>query len=248
MNVSRIYQGLSSGKRINSAADDAAGLAIAEKLTSQRNGLDVGMENTQTSQDMIKVADGALESITDSLQRIRELSLQASNTAIYGEDEISFIQDEIEQLKQHISDVSSQTQFNKMNLLDGSMKNSHVASNPDGSGRNLTMPDVTLQSLGIANYDVTGNFDLSVIDDALSKVSEARSSLGANSNVLDHTIQYNSYASYNLSASKSRIQDLDYGKAVTEQKKLQVLQQYQLIMEKKRMENQFGRIIRLFTT
>ena len=144
--------------------------------------------------------------------------------------------------------MATQTQFNKMNLLDGSMKNSHVASNPDGSGRELNMPDATLAALGIAAYDVTGDFDLSAIDDALSKVSKSRSNLGASSNALDHTIQYNSYASYNLSASKSRIEDLDYGKAVTEQKKQQVLQQYQLMMEKKRTENQYGRVIRLLTT
>lgn len=245
-NLYKNYQQLSSGKRINSAADDAAGLAIAEKLTSQRNGYDVGNRNAAASQDMLKVADGALGSITDSLQRIRELSLQASNTAIYGDDELGAIQQEIDHLKQMISDTASQTQFNEKKLLDGSLKNSHTASNPDGSGMELSISDSTLAALGIADYDVTGDFDISVIDEALNKVSSARSSIGASSNALDHTMNFNSYASYNLTASKSRIEDLDFGKAVSDQKKNEVLKTYQIMMQRNIQENRYGRVVRLF--
>ena len=86
-NLQRNYQQLSSGKKINSAADNAAGLAIAQKMLSQSNGYDMGTRNAATSQDMVNVADGSLSTITDSLQRIRELGIQASNTAIYGEDD-----------------------------------------------------------------------------------------------------------------------------------------------------------------
>ena len=147
-NLYRNYQSLSSGKRINKAADDAAGLAIAQKLKSQSNGFDVGGRNAATSQDMLKVADGALDSITDSLQRIRDLSLQASNF-IYTDSDRGAIQAEIDQLKQSISDTASQTQFNAKNILDGSMGSSHVASGADGSGMDIQMPNTVLQALGI---------------------------------------------------------------------------------------------------
>lgn len=238
------YKQLSSGKRINSAADDAAGLAIAEKLQTQTNGYDIGARNAGTAQDMINVADGGLSSITDSLQRMRDLSVQASNTAIYGADEISAMQDEISQLKDSISSIAGNTQFNTMNILDGSMGNAHIATNPDGSGTSLNMPDATLQALGIDNYDVTGNFDISTIDKALELVSGARSMLGAQSNALDHTISYNHTASYNTTASRSRIEDLDYGKAVSDLKKNQIMEEYRLHMQKKQ-EDENGRVIQL---
>lgn len=238
------YQQLSSGKRINSAADDAAGLAIAQKLLTQTNGYDVGKRNAATSQDMVNVAEGGLSSITDSLQRIRELSVQASNTAIYGDAERGAIQQEIDQLKESISDAAKNTRFNTMNLLDGTMGDSHVASNPDGSGMDIHMPNAALAALGIADYDVTGDFDISVIDDALEQVSSARSELGATSNRLDHTMNYNSYASYNMTASRSRIEDLDYGKAVSDMKKNETLELYRIMMQKKQ-ETENGRFIQL---
>lgn len=244
-NLYRTYNKLSSGKRINSAADDAAGLAIAQKLLTQSNGYDVGKRNAATSQDMTKVAEGALGSITDSLQRIRELSIQASNTAIYGDSERGMIQQEIDQLKQSISDIASQTQFNTMNILDGTMGESHVASNPDGSGMTINMPDATLAALGIADYDVTGSFDISDIDKALELVTSARSDMGVTSNRLDYAMNYNSYASYNTTASRSRIEDLDYGPAVSDMKKNQVLEQYRIMMQKKQ-EDENGRVIRMF--
>lgn len=240
----RSYQQLSSGKRINSAADDAAGLAIAQKMQTQTNGYDVGRRNALTSQDMVNVAEGGLSSVTDSLQRIRELSIQASNTAIYGADDLESIQQEIDQLKASISDAAKNTQFNTMNLLDGSMKNSHVASSPDGSGMDINMPNAVLSALGIEDYDVTGDFDISVIDDALENVSSARSNLGAVSNRLDHTINYNSYASYNMTASQSRIEDLDYSKAVSDMKKNETLNLYRIMMQKKQ-ETENGRFVQL---
>lgn len=241
-NIYRNYNQLASGKRINSAADDAAGLTIAQKLLTQSNGYDVGKRNAATSQDMTKVAEGALGSITDNLQRIRELSIQASNTAVYGDSERGAIQQEIDQLKQSISDTASQTQFNTMNVLDGTMGTSNVAVNPDGSGMAIDMPDATLAALGIANFDVTGSFDISDIDKALEMVSSSRSEMGVTSNRLDYAMNYNSYASYNTTASRSRIEDLDYGPAISEMKKNEVLETYQLMMQKKQ-EDQNGRVV-----
>ncbi len=234
---------MASGKRINSAADDAAGLAIAQKLLEQNMGIDMGTRNAATSQDMLRVADGGMSGITDSLQRIQELSVQAANTAIYGDDERDAIQQEIDQLKGSISDMS-QTQFNGMNLLDGSMGASHVASGADGSGMDIQMPNAALEQLGIADYDVTGDFDISQISDAIDKVSSYRSSLGAASNRLDYTMNYNTLASYNLTASRSRIEDLDYGKAVSDMRKESLMQEYRTMMQKRQME-EYGRVVQL---
>ena len=244
--ISRNYQSLASGRRINTAADDAAGAAIAQKLASQQNGYDTANRNVGTSQDMLKVADGALGSITDSLQRIRELSIQASN-GLYTDADRGAIQSEIDQLKQSISDTASWTQFNTKNLLDGTMGSSHVAAAPNGDGMDLEMPNATLKALGIEDYDVTsGNFDISVIDDALEKVTSARSGLGASSNRLDSVMAYNANASYNLTASRSRIEDLDYPMAVSELKKKQLLQTFIMMMERRRVENENGRVLQLF--
>ena len=230
------YRQLASGKRINSAADDAAGLAIAQKLLTQSNGYDVGRRNAATSQDMVNVAEGGLSTITDSLQRIRELGVQASNTAIYGDSERKMMQQEINQLKDSISDAAKNTRFNTMSLLDGKMGSSHVASGPDGSGMEINMPDATLQALGIADFDVTGGFDLSVIADAIDKVSSYRGAMGATSNRLDYTMNFNSYASLNTTAARSRIEDLDFPKAISDMKKNSLLEEYRLMMQKKREE------------
>lgn len=244
-NIQRNFQSLASGKRINSAADDAAGLAIAKKLESQSNGYDVGTRNAGTSQDMTNVADGALGSIANDLQRIRELSIQASND-LYTASDKSAIQAEIDQLKQSISDTASQTQFNTMNLLDGTMGMSHVAGGPNGTGMELEMPEATLEALGIADYNVTGSFDLSVIDQALETVNSARSGLGASSNRLDHMMAYNANASYNITASRSRIEDLDYPQAVSELKKKQLLSTFHIMMQKKQIDNENGRVVKMF--
>lgn len=235
---SNYYGMIASGKRINSAADDAAGLAIAKKLETQATGYDVGMNNAAAGQDMLMVAEGGLSSILDSLQRMRELSVQAGNTAIYGQDELNAIQDEIEQLKSSINDATGNTHFNGMNLLDGSKTNWNLATNPNGSGMEVTTPKTTLEVLGIEDYDVSsGSFDISVLDKAIGKVTDAMSSIGATTNRLQHQMNFNSYASYNLTASQSRIEDLDIPKAVSEKEKERLLNEYKLFFMKKQMEN-----------
>lgn len=231
------FNQLSSGLRINKAADDAAGLAIAKKLESMSNGYDVGYNNAASGKDMINVANGGLDSMADSLQRMRELSLQASNSAIYSSSDLNAMQEEMDQLKQSIQDAAKGTQFNTMSLLDGSKADYNIASNPDGSGMSIQMKDSTLESLGISDYNITGDFDISAIDKALEKVNSARSSLGAQSNTLDHIMNYNSNASQNLTASQSRIEDLDYPKAISDLKKNQILEQYKMNMTRKQMEN-----------
>ncbi|MDE6916828.1 MAG: flagellar hook protein [Lachnospiraceae bacterium] len=366
-NLNRSFKKLSSGKRINSAADDATGLAIAQKLLKQTNGLSAGVYNARTSQNMLNVAEGAMGSVTDTLQRINELSIQAANGTNSPSDR-SAIQAEIDQLTQEIDRVSATTKFNETYLLKGGSGRSSVSVSArdagitgtltqDASkavftmdalkigdtikiaGKDYTIGDkdddtnsslitadtayskiqeqltaassvgtttpattsaaaidpndpskvqfvinkgsvdrsdsfstslhvgaesdmankisVSIDALNAAGIgikglnvaDQTGMAGTNAIDaisDALAKVSAQRSSLGAASNRLDHSIAYGNNAIYNLTASHSRIEDTDYGKGVTELKKNQLLQTYSIMMQRKYMENQSGRVKQFF--
>lgn len=238
------YAALSSGYKINSAADDAAGLAISEKLLAQTNGYDVGTSNAKDGVSLINVAEGALSGIHDSLQRIRELGIRASN-GLYSDSDRQAFQAEIDGLKESIQGVAKGTTFNTLKLLDGSMADIDLATNPQGGTLKIQLVNSTLESLGIADFDVTKDFDLKAIDDAIEKVSSARSTLGAQSNSLAHTINYNDYASYNLTAANSRIKDTDYGEELIKKNRDEALQQYRIFGIKAQNEQNAG-ILRLF--
>jgi flagellin len=237
--IDNSFQKLSSGVRINSAADDAAGLAISQKILTQTNGYDIGTRNAEDGQNMANVAEGGLSGISDSLSRMRELAVQASN-GTYGKDDKTMIQEEINQLKGSIVDQARGTQFNKMKLLDNSMADVKLATDPQGNGMTMQMANATLENLGIADFDVTGDFDISTLDDAIDKVSSARSSLGATSNRLDYTINSNTNASMNLTAANSRIEDTDYAKETSKLKTQQVLEQYKIFMQNAKIKQQSG--------
>lgn len=239
---SNIYTQLSSGKRINSAADDPSGLNISEKMKTQETGLSTGSENAKSGIDMLNVAEGGLSKITDSLQRIYELSVKAAN-GLNGDAERGAIQDEINQELDQIQSSAKGTQFNTMSLLDGSMADINLATNPDGTGSKIQMYNSTLESLGIDGYDVTGSFDLNRITDAIDKVSAARSQMGANVNALEGAIRYNDYTAQNTVAARSSLEDLDMAKAISEQKKQETLNTYQLMMQKKRQENEQNKMM-----
>ena len=238
---SSYYSQIASGVKLQSAADGASELAIAEKENAQINGLNMGQRNAEDGRSLLNVADGAMGGIADNLQRIRELAVQASNTAILSDEDRQMIQDEVEQLKQGISDIANNTEFNKKNLLDGSYQDGFIASGPNGSGMMLNIGDSTLKALGIEDFDVTGDFSIQTIDDALSKVSSNRSVIGAQSNALDYTISYNSQASINLTSAVSRLEDADIAKVASELNKQKLLQSYQLIMQKKQQEQEIQR-------
>lgn len=231
-----IYGKIASGKKIQSAADDAAGLAISRKMKKQSTGLDVGAYNISSGIGVANIKDGALGTMQDSLQRIYELSVQASN-GIYGSSEKQMIQDEVDQLLQDIQRSAVGTEYNNMKLMDGSMADMHIASNPDGTGMKIQMENVTLKSLGLEGYNVTGDFDLSAIESAMEKISTARSHTGAVTNSMEHAFNYNTRASLELTGARSRIEDLDIPKAVSEQKKDKLLSDYRMGMLQKKMKN-----------
>lgn len=239
------YSHIASGKRINSAADDAAGLAIVKKMQREETGLRVGAENAQAGIGALNVADGALDGVTDYLQRIRELALRSMNGLNSAEDK-QIYQNEIDQLKEGIQSLAKDTSLNEQKLLDGSMADMHLATNPDGSGMRIGMANSTLEALGIADFDVTsGNFNLDDIDSAIEMVSGMRGNLGASTNRLEHTYNYNTAATLEQVSSRSRIEDLDMPKAISEQKKEDLLSEYRNLMLKKQMQ-QDSMVLRLF--
>lgn len=232
------YGQLASGVRLQTAADGAAELGIAEKENIQTTGYEVGGNNAKSAQEVVNISDAALGSITDYLQRIRELALSSMNDATTTDSDRATYQEEIEQLKKGISDVAEQTMYNTNKLLDGTRTDYKVATDANGGTASVTTTNATLEALGIADFDVTGSFSLDQIDQALQTVTQARGTMGAQYNALDYLQNYNSTAAYAHTASASRLEDLDYPQAIEEKKKQETLQQYALMMQKKKQEDE----------
>ncbi len=231
-----IYGKIASGRRIQTAADDAAGLSIVNKMKRQSNGLDAAASNIMDGIGVANIKDGALNSMQDSLHRIYELSIKASNS-LYGDSEKQMIQDEVDHLLQDIESTAVGTRYNEMKLMDGSMADMHIASNADGSGMKIQMENVTLKSLGIEGYNVTGKFDLSQLESAMDKISAARSATGARTNAMEYAYNSNTKTSLETVGARSRIEDLDIPKAVSEQKRNKLLQDYRMMVTRKKMQN-----------
>ncbi len=239
------YSHIASGKRINSAADDAAGLAIAQKMQREETGLSVGAQNAKAGIGALNVADGALDGVTDYLQRIRELAIRSMN-GLNSADDKQIYQDEINQLKEGIQSLAKNTSLNEQKLLDGSMADIGLATNPNGGGMKIQMANSTLEALGIADLDVTSdNFNLDSIDKALKMVSSQRGNIGASTNRLEHTYNYNTRASLEQLGARSRLEDLDLPKAISEKQKKEVLNEYRNLMLRQQM-NQKSMITGMF--
>ena len=240
------YGKFASGKQIQSAADGAAELTIIQNQDAQARGYEVGADNIAATKDLLNVADGAMGGITDYLQRMRELAVQASNTAVVSDSDRADIQNEVEQLKQGISEIASHTTFNTKNLLDGSNQELNVMHDGSGNTSSVELPDAMLQELGIEDFDVTGDFSIEDIDKALEKVSGSRSKVGAQTNALEYAYNYNKNTGLNTIGSKSKLEDLDIPQAISDMKKNQLLEEYLMYMQKKRMEDEVNRMSGLF--
>jgi flagellin len=215
---------LSSGYRINRAADDAAGLSITEKLTAQINGLDQAGRNAQDAVSLVQTAEGSLDEVHEMLQRVRELAVQFKNGTLSASDQQA-IQSEVNQLASEIERIGQSVQFNGINLLKSAGTVTFQIGANDGEI--ITVATISLgQSVGTAPYGLSANgvSDIQDIDIAIANVSAQRSVLGAVQNRLEHTM--NGLATYqeNLVASQSRIKDVDMAAEMVEFTKLQVLQ------------------------
>ncbi len=236
------YGAIASGNRLTSAAVDASGSAISEKFKSQEGALSANMDNIESGKAALNVADGSLSGITDYLQRIKELSVKAAN-GLNTKAEKQAIQDEIEQNKQGIVETVNNSEYNTKKLLDGTFEGVEIVTNPDGSGKDVSIGQTALEALGLADYDVTGDFDMSKVDDAIAKVSEKRSAVGADTNALQSAYNYSAGSLEQVSSADSRLADLDIPKAVTEQQKQQLLDDIAIQMQKKREEDEENNIV-----
>ncbi|MEC1444943.1 flagellin Hag [Bacillus subtilis] len=229
---------LSSGLRINRAGDDAAGLAISEKMRGQIRGLDMASKNSQDGISLIQTAEGALTETHSILQRVRELTVQAGNTGTQdATTDLQAIQDEIDNLLDEVDGISQRTAFNGKNLLDGTQTNGFTFQIGANKGQQLTVNigDMSTAATGLdmlkADYKVTtataANTDalLTKVDSAINKVSSERGKLGAVQNRLEHTINNLSASGENLTAAESRIRDVDMAKEMSEFTKNNILSQ-----------------------
>lgn len=247
---------LSSGKRINRASDDAAGLAISQKMEAQIRGLRQASRNSLDGVSLIQTAEGALNEVHEMLQRMRELSVQGAS-GVYAEKDLEAIANEMRELTEQINMIGRDTEFNGIKLLNGTNPAStsgtsglrlQIGANKDqfitvnmeeinvmvGSGK-LEIETKIIESLGIGSEKfkvVSGsltaeNFEsaITTYNNAIEKVSKMRSKLGAIQNRLEHTIRNVDNTAENLTASKSRIEDLDMAKEMSEFTKLNILQQ-----------------------
>jgi flagellin len=208
---------LSSGLRINRAADDAAGLAISEKLRAQVNGLNQAQRNAQDAISMVQTAEGALNEVHASLQRIRELAVEYQNGTL-GDAEKASITAEAAQLMSGISDIENNTKFNSKDLIGGTAAAVTFQVGAD-EGQTLS---VAFTALDVSAASVTS---ISTVDTAIASVSDMRGTLGAAQNRLESTTRNLGVASENMSASQSRIRDLDVASEMVNFTKLQILQQ-----------------------
>lgn len=246
-NIQNISQQLASGNRINSAANDAAGLAIAERMSAQERGTNQGTRNTADMQSLVRTAEGALSSINSGLQRLNELALQASNGILTDSDRNN-MQREVNQILDHIQSVSENTQFNARNLLDGTAQNLNTASSPNGTGPSVSIPGMSLEALGLEGFSVNnGEIDIGAIHAAMNIVNGARSNLGAMENRMNHIMTSNDISALNLASSRSRIADTDMALASMELSRERVLEQYQLAAQRREMERMEDQSQRLFT-
>ena len=219
-NLSKSMQKLSSGLRINSAADDAAGLAISEKMRSQINGTAQAQRNAMDGISLVQTAEGAYNEMHSILQRVRELSVQAQNSTLSTSDEVA-IDQEVSQLTAELTRISSNTQFNGLSILSGSFTLQVGADAGGGNQIGFSLSSISFTSIGSAN----GANAISAIDAAITSVSAARSTLGAIQNRLEHAVSNLGVYQENISAAQSRIRDVDIASETVNFTKLQILSQ-----------------------
>jgi len=216
--LSKSTEKLSSGYKINRAADDAAGLAISEKMRRQIRGLTQASANAQDGVSVVQTAEGALEEVHSMLQRMNELAVKASNDTLTSEDR-NYIQQEVSALVSEIDRTASTTQFNNQFLLDGSFtgKCLQVGSENNANDRiAISISAMTASNIGVSGLAVSGtagadkaNKAITTIKDAIKSVSQQRSDLGAIQNRLEHTIKNLDNIAENTQSAESAIRDTD---------------------------------------
>ena len=241
--MDKAMQQLSTGKRINSAADDAAGLAISNKMTAQIRGLNQAVRNANDGISMLQTAEGATQEITNMLQRMRELAVQAANGTYQGSDR-SALNAEVESLSAEITRIADNTEWNGMKLFTAGnaasgtgIGSAGVVTLQVGIGGSagdrftVTLTDIDAAALGVSAGAISlstrsgATLALSALDDAIETIDAERSTYGATMNRLTYAMDNLTNISQNAQASRSRIMDTDYAQATTELARSQIIQQ-----------------------
>lgn len=237
--MNRAMERLSSGLRINRAADDAAGLAISEKMRAQIRGLEMAEKNALDAISLLQTAEGALGETHSILHRIRELSIQAANDTYMTEVDRQAMQEEVNALLDELDAITGRTEFNTQKLLDGSFtdKKFHIGANT-GQNISFSINDMGVDALGLGHLraDATGtsggiltqeeaNDAIDVLDKAINNVSRERARIGATQNRLEHTMNNLSTMRINVTSAESRIRDADIAKEMMEFVKYSMLTQ-----------------------
>ncbi|MBF0191442.1 MAG: flagellin FliC [Magnetococcales bacterium] len=242
--LTQTFQRLSSGLRVNSAKDDAAGLAIINRMTAQIRGLNMAARNANDGISMLQVAEGALDETSSALQRMRELAVQSSN-ATYSDDDRSFLDEELSQLLSEVDRIAKATQFNGNPLFGGSTNGVDLtaAGNFAGSfqiGPNagqairVSIQRTVVSTLGLSTADTTNwgvstqtkaYSTISVLDNALDSISDIRATLGAVQSRFESIIANLSNVSENTEAARARIQDADIAQETANLTRSSILQQ-----------------------
>ena len=212
--LSKSMEKLSSGLRINRAADDAAGLAISEKMRAQVNGLAQAQRNSLDGISLVQTSEGALNEMHSILQRVRELSVQRANGTLSSSDQTA-IDTEVGQLTAELGRINSNTTFNGLDVMQGNFTFQVGANSNESIGISITQLDFSSISAG----------DISSIDNAITSVTDNRTKLGAVQNRLEHTINNLGVFQENIASAESRIRDVDVAAEMVNQTKLQILTQ-----------------------
>jgi len=234
--LSKSLEKLSTGYRINRAADDAAGLSISEKFLSQIKGYEQSIRNTQDGDSLLSIADGSMNNVSEHLQRIRELTVQAGNSTL-GSSERSAVNAEINQRLTDINRIADTTKFNNINLLNSSAPATFKLQIGPGTSDTMDIGTalgnsrataIGLPSAGSVNLSTAtaANNFLTTIDTAINTVNTKRSTIGAYQNRLDSVINNLSVTSMNISSANSRIRDTDIASETSHFVRNQLLQQY----------------------
>ncbi|MDO4166533.1 MAG: flagellin [Eubacteriales bacterium] len=235
-NLAKNTEKLSSGYRVNRAADDAAGLSISEKMRGQIRGLNQASTNAEDGTSLIQTAEGALSEMHSVIQRMRELTVQASNDTYVTADRVA-IALELRALTSEIDRISSQTEFNTMKLLSGGFTNKSLQVGANANQLiTFGISAMSSTALGIQDSAVAGIVStanagasitgiISIVNSALTKISLQRSTLGAIQNRLEHTIANADNTAENLQSAESRIRDLDMADEMVKYSKNSILQQ-----------------------
>jgi flagellin len=230
--AAKAMERLSSGYRVNRASDDAAGLAISEKMRSQIGGVAQAQRNAQDGVSLVQTAEGALTEVHSMLQRIRDLKVQSENDTL-NSDDLGAIRKEIKALGEEIGDIQSDTKFNGISLLNGSGATATVSFQVGANtGEQITADTSTISGLstiaGLTSATADATVDAITIDNvdtAIQAVSTRRADLGASQNRLEHRLNNLGAYQENLVASESRIRDVDMAQEMVNFSKLQILQQ-----------------------